>query len=359
MVKRIGKIDKAFGIELSDSSIKIISFALKGKKYKLIGSSIKRLRPGLIVDGEIRNEEKVLESLDNAYRNTKPKKINDNFIISALPENKTFVRIIEIPTMSVKEINKAIKWEAEKYIPMPVNKSYIDWQIISKNSKKIKILLAVAPKNLVSSYLKLFEEAGFKTVALELEVAAQARSLIPSKDKEEKHLIVDIGTRRTIFSIFENEVLHFSSSTPEISGNYFTAVIAKEMGLKKEEAEKVKIKCCSATLTKEERKLLKSIQPAYDKLALEIEKIIRYYRRHNKITKSKFKIILCGGGAGAHGMDSYLSLKLRQKVVVGNPWTNINLKKDIDFKNKKSLIFAKAIGLAMRGVKYKEYMGHD
>lgn len=359
MAKKIGKIEKAFGVELTDSSIKIISFALKGSKYKLIGYSIQRLRPGIIVDGEICEEEKVLEYLEKAYQNTKPKKIRDNHIISALPENKTFVRMIEIPAMSTKEINKAIKWEAEKYIPMSINKSYIDWQILSKNSKNIKVLLAAAPIDLVNSYLKLFERASFKTVALELEVAAQARSLIPKEDLAEKHLIVDIGTKRTIFSIFENEVLHFSSSTPEISGDYFTTTIAKEMGLKNKEAEKVKIKCCSATLTKSERRLLKSIQPAYDKLALEIEKIIRYYRRHNKITKSKFKIILCGGGAGAHGMDSYLSLKIRQKVVVGNPWANIKFKKPIKFDDDQSLIFAKAIGLAMRGVKYKEYIDHD
>lgn len=64
MVKKIGKIEKAFGVELTDSSIKIISFALKGSKYKLIGYNIQRLNPGIIVDGEICKEEKVLEYLE-------------------------------------------------------------------------------------------------------------------------------------------------------------------------------------------------------------------------------------------------------------------------------------------------------
>lgn len=359
MAKKVGKTEHAYGVELSDSSIKLFSFVPKRKKFKLVGYNIQRLRPGMIVDGEIRVPEKVQLYFEKALQGCKPRKLSGSHIVSALPENKTFVRLIEIPSMDKSEIAEAIKWEAEKYIPLPLNKSYLDWQIIKKNSRKIKVLISAAPKGLVNSYVHFFENVGLVPVAFDLEVAAQARSLIPEKDSAEKHLIADIGTRQTIFSIYENGVLHFSSSTPEISGGYFTEVIAREMGLKKSEAEKVKVKCCSATLTKQERKLLKSVQPAYDKLALEIDKIIRFYRRQNKITKNKFKIILCGGGASVQGMDSYLSLKLRQKVVIGDPWVNIDLKNEIKFDKKQSLIFAKVIGLALRGARYKSYIGHD
>ena len=67
------------------------------------------------------------------------------------------------------------------------------------------------------------------------------------------------------------------------------------------------------------------------------------------------KILFCGGGASLKGFAEFLSLKLKISVELGNPWTNIlkePLREVPEIPFEKSLGYATALGLALRGVKH-------
>lgn len=356
MLNPFNKSKKAFGLEISDFSLKALWLDQKGQNFTVAGHNRLDLPKGMVVGGEIRKVDEVASLLRQLVDEAKPQKITIPHIISSLPENKTFVRTIEIPNMTKQEIPEAVKWEAEHHIPLPIDDVYLDWQILNKQGNKMKLLLAAAARELVEGYVNVFTTAKLIPQALELEAAAEGRALIKEESSRQTYLIVDIGATKTMFNILTPEVIYFSSSVTTISGNYFTKIIADTLGAKKEEAEKTKVACCSPQISATEQNVLSAIHPAFDKLAEEIDKIEQYFFNLFSPTSNQINIILCGGGAGLFGIAPYLSLKLKQKVRLGDPWLNVPLAKHPPIALAQALGYTQVIGLALRGTQPKKYL---
>ncbi len=103
-------------------------------------------------------------------------------------------------------------------------------------NKKNLLVVAVA-KIVVDQTMEVLELAGLDPVGLEIESIAQARSLLLEKNEKETILIIDIGDRRTSFSVTKGGVTCFTSSIP-LCGQSLTEVISKRMDITFEEAEK-------------------------------------------------------------------------------------------------------------------------
>ena len=357
MLNPFNKSKKAFGLEISDFSLKALWLVQKGQSFGVAGHNRLDLPKGVVVGGEIKKADELAGLLRRLVDEAKPQKITASHVISSLPENKTFVRVIEIPNMTKQEIPEAIRWEAEHHIPLPIDDVYLDWQLLSKQGDKMKLLLAAASRELVEGYVDTFTKAKLNPQALELEAVAEGRALIREQDSAEQiYLIVDIGATKTMFSILTSQVIYFSSSITSVSGNYFTGIIADCLGVKKEEAEKTKVACCSPHISEKEQNILSSIHPAFDKLAKEIDTIEQYFFNNFDPNGDRLNIILCGGGAGLFGIAPYLSLKLKQKVRLGDPWHNVSLIKHPPIALAQALGYTQVIGLALRGAQPKKYL---
>ncbi len=345
---------QAFGIEISDASIKVLQLKKGGKFCKLLGYNILKIPQGLVVSGEIKDTNILATHIQRAVQNAKPRRISTSNVVCSLPENKTFVRILEIPQMSKEELSEGIKWQAEQYIPLPIDTVYLDWQIIETVDSKQRILVAAAPKKLVDDYIKALKTAKLKPLVLDLEEAAEARALI-SEDQKEASLIVDIGATKTVFIVHDRKIVPFASNTQEVCGNKFTENISKALKIRIEDAEVKKTACCSSELSSEEKALLQSIYPLFDSLAIQITKIINYYQNHFKSANPISNIILCGGGAGISGIVPHLTLKLKMKIAVANPLANLSVKKNLPINKKDILRLTTVIGLGIRGSEIIEY----
>jgi Tfp pilus assembly PilM family ATPase len=87
-----------------------------------------------------------------------------------------------------------------------------------------------------------------------------------------------------------------------------------------------------------------------ENLAVEIEKTTDFFLGMPENSKDKIDtIILSGGGANLKGLIPYLSVRLSKKIILGNPWVNLNFGDKLPIINKNdSARYATAIGLAMR-----------
>src|SRR3984885_7343690 len=73
-------------------------------------------------------------------------KITTNNVNIALPESHAFTKIIEMPFLSDKELANAIYWEAEQYIPVPLDSVTLAWsklqpQNVATPDVKMQVLL--------------------------------------------------------------------------------------------------------------------------------------------------------------------------------------------------------------------------
>jgi type IV pilus assembly protein PilM len=353
---------KAFGLDISDLSLKFLMLKKRGKKFSVVSFGESQIEPGIIEGGEIKDEEKLAKIVKEAT-----KKVKTKYVVACLPEEKAFLQVIKMPIMSEEDLKSAIVFEAENYIPLPVSEVYLDCEIIPpvyNHLDHLDVLLAAIPKRTTDPYLRVLKKAGLKPIAFEIESLAIARALIKDQTTTYPVLIIDLGGTRSSFIIFAGKSVRFTTSIP-VSGIHFTELIAKNLKISFEKAEKLKIIHGlkeglkiklgeKTTLEKVKGKIFEALIPALVDLVQQIKKYIDYYQAHAYLSglppngKRIHKVILCGGGANLKGLKEFLELELKIPVEIGNPWINTGEVKN--FPKEKSLSFATAIGLALRGI---------
>lgn len=342
----------AFGLDLSDRSIKVAQLKKKGKTIDLYSYGREDIPKGFIEDGEIKNEEEVIKLIKKALINSKPNSIKSKFVIYSIPETKGFIRIIKLPPVKKSNIEEAIRYEAEQLFPIDVKESYLDWQLLSnKNSEIMEVLVAAVPKKLVDSYSLVFKKAGLKPFAAEIESIAISRSLIRKEQSSKPILIVDLGKDRTGFIIFKNPSVQFTASIP-VCGKELDKAVAKELGISEEKAEKIKEKC-GLSFKGECGKVYKAVQPSLHELIKYISRLTDYYKEHFESELDISKVVICGGEARMLGISSFLSLRIKKEIEKGNPWVNLissEERKIPPISRDESLVFVTVLGLALRGI---------
>lgn len=355
---------EAFGLDISDLSIKVAKLKKKKRFLSLVSFCEEKIKPGIIKEGEIRDEEALVGIIKEALSKIKGEKLKTDYAIVSLPEEKAFLQVIQMPKIPEEDIKSAVIYEAENYIPLPLEEVYLDSQVIlpfHNHLDHFDVLIAALPRRIVDPYLFCLRKAGLRPKALEIESSAIARALVKNEVSPFPLLLIDLGATRTSFIIFSGYSLRFTTSI-SVSSRIFTEIISQNLNVDLKEAEKMKIKygIKEEGRNGESSKLLKSLAPILSDLAKETKKYISYYQTHTSHehllseNQEVRRIFLSGGGANLKGLTDFLSRELKIPVTLGNPWANIlsePLEKIPQLTLGESLRYTTALGLALRGVK--------
>lgn len=354
---------EAFGLDISDLSLKLIKLKKKGKFLDLASVGQSKIEPGIVEGGEIKEEGALIELIKKSLEKIQGEKLKTKYVIASLPEEKGFLEVIQMPKMKEEELAQAIYFEAENYVPLPIKEVYLDYRIVPplyNHLDHLDVLIAASPKKIINSYVDCLKKAGLIPLALEIESLAVARALVKDEKSLTPILLIDLGEVRTSLIIFAGSSLRFTTSLP-ISGQKFTEIIAKTLKITKEKAEEMKIKYGIKNSREEKaREIFEATIPILTDLVEQIQKYIDYYQAHAGHEhlppngKTVSYVLLCGGGANLKGLPEFLSSQLKLPVKCGNPWVNILAKPEEGTKllaHERSLAFTCALGLALRGTK--------
>jgi type IV pilus assembly protein PilM len=334
------------GLDIGSRTLKVIELTKeKGanilKSAGLIGYS------GINIDESL-NQKAVSEIASVIKKLFHDTKISAKSVTISLPETKVFSRLLKFPLLNDQEIASAVKWEAEEYIPIPVNDAVIEHTILERqenvNPPQVLVFLVATLKALVDKYVEIINLAGFEVEGVETELMSIVRSTaLPGKSI----VVVDFGAQSTGIAVAKNEELYFSRSIPT-AGDAFTRAVAQSMGVSLEQAEEYK-KTYGLAPSKLEGKVGFALGPIMNVVIEEIKKAIHYYQLEIKGTEPT-KIVLAGGSAGIPGIVPEFAKKTGIEVEVANPFSKIS----VDPKSVKTLanyapLYAVAAGLALRG----------
>lgn len=259
--------------------------------------------------------------------------------VISLPNNSVFTSIIQMPEMSEKELDKSIRFEAKKYIPLSLDEVILSWQPVSSNSetKLTNILLTAVPIRLRESYKQIFEIVGLNLEVIEIEALALIRSLIT--DSEKNYVIIDIGSKVTGINFVKNGFLQLSRSL-NIGGETITSRISSVLNISVARAEQFK----KDFGVSGEGFIPESIAPILDTIRKETEQLLTIYRAKSVNVD---KIIITGGSSLMPGLVDYLSA-LGVEVELGNPLLKVTYPKEVEaVLNRYASHLAIAIGLAL------------
>lgn len=268
----------------------------------------------------------------------------------ALPENQVYTRVLEMPFLTEKELSSAIYFEAEQYIPVPLNTMTLDWHVLSKEnssqSAKMQVLLVGAPTSLIQRYQKVLTLSGLMPHVVETEILSVVRALA-SVPNFPNSLVVHIGAVSTAIAIVKGGVVVFTYSIPT-GGNAMSRAIASDFGFSITQAEEYK-KTYGVSSSALSGKIGKAVFPVLSSLVTEIKKALAFYGEKYRGDQPIMQIILSGGSAKLPGIDAFFAQSCGIESVVASPWNivgNQPIPKEILQNGSEYTV---AIGLAMRG----------
>lgn len=251
-------------------------------------------------------------------------KINKKNVNIIIPDHLTYSQILEMPLLNEKELISAMKYQADQFIPMPINEVNIDLEIIEeyKEEKKILILIVAAPKKIIEKIQLTIETAGLIPESIENELSAYSRFINQYKKSicEENSILVNFDRNNTNFAYYqkENFLLKEVHSIP-----YGFNLFLKEIMIN---VDSNQIKAEEFLKTYEFKKetpidMKKIISPLIKELSLELKRFIT--------NKTVNKIYFFNQIVAFPALVSFLEKEINLPINIINPFslikTNINL----------------------------------
>lgn len=335
------------GLDLGSSSLKVVELLKEDKKYRLINLGLIASPPGGLLSESKVEQEAVSQAIKQLFREAK---ITSDEVNVALPESQVFTFVIETPALSERELASSIQWEAEQYIPIPLDEVVLDWKILVQGQKKTdknQVLLVAAPKRVTEKYQKVLELAGLTPITLETELISASRSLLASVPQLTTIMVVNIGSGTTDFSILNSGIVLFTRSIGT-GGIAFTRAIKQTLSLEEGQAEEYK-KTYGLEEDKLEGKVAAALKPLMSSIISEMKKGMGFFSE--KVPSGKIDVVLLSGGSCLlPGLIPYLARELNVETQIGNPLTNVEVDKKVipNFNQGDAAVYSVAIGLGMR-----------
>ncbi len=372
MPKFLNLQPEVFAIDINDLSLKIALIRKKHKAFELVSYGDMPMRSDVVKEGVIQDQDMLAKTIRVAYRSVKGKSLSTPYVVIALPEEKSFSQVIQMPVMSEKELASAVPFELENYIPLPIDKVYLDFQTIDSHEKKsgaikekqghLDLLVSAVPKTVVDAYVASVKKAGLVPCVMEVESQAITRALLKNGRQQKPMIFIDFGETRTSFIIYSGNSIRFTSSIP-ISSSQLTRAIAEKLRISFDKAEMLKIKHGLVTHKgDDDHDIASAMDAILSELAIQVKKYISFYQGHVSyeyfsIDSSIEKIVLSGGGANLKELPDFLTKKLKIPVELADPVSNIFKDQSRIFSKispQKALSFTTVLGLALRGADHTQ-----
>jgi type IV pilus assembly protein PilM len=337
----------AFGMQINATNLKYLELTPAGSSVRIRSYAHVDLPKGMVSQDTISNADGLAEFIIKSMQAPTFGKLSTNHVIITLPESKSFVRVIHIPEMNEREIDNAVLFEAEAYIPLPIDQVYCDWQVLGVKDGRMELLIIAAPKAVVDAYVDVLEKANLHVIAVEVESQSLVRAILP-KNSQETVLIVDLDANKTNMIMVQGGSLQFTSSIP-VGGNTFTQKLAEALQITPAQASIIKKKVGIAN-TPEYPNVKTALLPIVKGLGEEIKNVLNFHYEHALNPVSR--VLLSGGSSKMKNLPELLTDELHPTyslpLQLANPWQNITKLEDSPLTDYDALSLTATIGAAMR-----------
>lgn len=339
-------MNSSLGLDIGSHAIKLVELGFSGNTVEMMAAGSLPMPPNALSSTVAADTEALAQAVKRLMKETGAK---SKEVYIALPESNVFTRVLEVPALSARELTSAIQWEAEQYIPLPLDQVNLDYTILrdakATGTNKMEVLLVAAPKTLLEKYLHILELAEVTGVAAETEIIATSRALTRSMPNIHSVMLVSLGAGTTDIAILRNGALTFVRSF-SAGGDALTRAIAQNFDFNMTQAEEFK-RTYGVQADKLEGKIAVAVKPITDTIVTELKRALVFYQEKYKEDHVQI-IVLSGGTARLPGMLVFLATSLGTEVQLANPWAGITRSSRFNVLTSEGPNFCVAVGLALR-----------
>jgi len=338
---------ESFGLDIGATSIKIVLLNGKNNSFVLKAASITPAPLRGMMSNSPLDDQEMAQAIVKAVKNAG---INTKSVNIALPENQVYTKVLDMPVLSDRELASAIYWEAEQYIPVPLQNITLVWNVLkrpeqSSSADKMQVLMVGAPTVLVNKYQKIVQMAGLSVNGMETEILSILRALVLDETYPTS-LLVNIGAISTSFAIVRNGIMIFTYSM-SVGGSSINRAIATDFGLTAQQAEEYK-RVYGVSGKSLGGKIGRATEPILNSILAEIKKSIAFYSQKYRDDAPIRQIILCGGTAKLPGIELFFANNSGIETAIASPWRILASQQVPKEILDNASDYTIAVGLAMR-----------
>lgn len=161
---------KVTTIFMRDDAVNLL--VMDGRRVDKWASS--PLEPGLVNQGLILDEAQVAEKLKELF---KLEKVAMGRVIAGLSGHNSVYRIITLPELPEAVLPEAVKREAARVIPVPLDEVYLAYQPLSTLIGETRVFLTAYPRNIADALYRTLQRAGLQPYIIDLAPLALCRTV--------------------------------------------------------------------------------------------------------------------------------------------------------------------------------------
>ncbi len=283
-------------------------------------------------------------------------------VVSSVSGQAVVVRYITMPQMSDSELQQAVRFESDKFLPFDREDVQLDCQKLVRIphqgadggtvEDQISVVLAACRNDAMEEHVAEIKGHGLLPVAVEVDVFALANAWelcgldeTDAEEEGEEHAIalVDVGATCTSINVLASGETCFSREIG-IGGSDMTQAAARRLGLDLAEAEVIKRQPDGR-----EAEVSRAITPVLEDLVSEISLSLDYVESREGIRVEE--VLLSGGGVLAPGTVAFIEQAVGRSTRTWNPLEGLRVAEgrvNIDEIEACASSLAVAIGLASR-----------
>jgi type IV pilus assembly protein PilM len=346
----------SIGLDLGSHTLKAVEVVpAGGGLFKVTRLGVAPTPAGAITDGAAASAE----TLGSAIRGLlSTAGIRGSRVVTALGGEAVIVRELKLPEMPEAELEQAVAYEAERYLPYGVRDVSRDFQVLGKAPEEgqLEILLVAARKEVVNRQLAALQATGLSAGILDVAPFSMLRAVGYRNGQAPGTIVyVDLGAESSDIIIMEGERLRLARNI-STGGNAITKAIAEALSLELPAAQTLKEDRAQLLLEGQQPEdptivhLHDAILPVINSIFTEVRRSLDYYQTRSR-GQAVTKVVLTGGTAKLRNLAPFLSEELGLPVEVGNPFAAFRTEAALpqEYLNDIAPMMAVAVGLALRG----------
>lgn len=350
---------QAFGLEIGTSAIKAVALAPGGMAVQQAVMTPTPL--GAMRDGSVVEPQAVAAEIRSLLGRSG---ISHKQVVTAIPNQATVTRNIMIPRMELKELRSSdvIRYEAERYIPYPIDEVTLDFDVLDDPSTlpedtQMEVVIAAVPNDVVGRHIETLQMAGLQPTVVDVKSFAALRTIGQRNiGPDEVVLALEIGASSSVIGLVRGERLLMARNI-NVAADDFTTALQRAFDLDFSAAEALKLgyqvpgssPVDSGQLHSPAR-VAEALRPATIDLITEVRRSLEFYRVQSGDLIID-QLVLAGGGAKLSGLSSAMSEALGIPAEIVRPWDHVTLTADDPALHEYGPEYTVPLGLALRGVK--------
>lgn len=341
-----GRQNRLVGLDIGSSEVKAVELQLGG------GTA---LEITAFASSPIGSPEEARYAVKDVFRQGE---FSTRRVVTSVSGRSVIVRYVTMLQMGPQDLQAAIRYEADKYIPFEVEEVVLDCQILAGDvgetdggQPEMRVLLVAVKRTLIEEHHALLRDCGLQPTIIDVDAFAlgnafERRAVRTNRDREYEDRVIaliDIGANKTNINILRGDTSYFTREV-YLAGNDFTEAVARRLGVDAGEAESLKIDPRDRVGEVEE-----SILPALDDLGNEIQLSFDYYE--NQFDREVEEVYISGGSGKLPGLARTFEGNFDKPIVFWDPLENLVVRGNrVDEKalRARSGQMAVTVGLASR-----------